>query len=126
MSWWDRSDLVAPPFNEMKDLPLTQIVNNNTATQTQTSKCNHIDFLLSHHPPYGILDEWKHNFKGSHRIVNYLAFLDQKQLIPKFHIFGHVHKVGKPWGEIVQTSRLYHQLLHINVAQSVAYYDYYY
>jgi len=124
MSWWDPSDLLAPPFNDMKALPAIQTVNKIRVTPT--TKCNNIDFFLSHHPPYGILDEWKHNSKGSHRIVSYLAFLDQKQLLPKFHIFGHVHKVGKDWDEIAQYSKLYRELLHINVAQSVAYYDYYY
>jgi len=124
ISWWDPTDLGAPPFNGMKALPVVQTVNKNRVTSS--TKCNHIDFLLSHHPPYGILDEWKHSLKGSHRIVSYLTFLDRLQLIPKFHIFGHVHKVGKQWDEIAQKSKLYPLLLHINVAQSVAYYDYYY
>jgi len=124
ISWWDHNDINVPPFLGMKALPEIQTINNTN--RVVTTKCDHIDFFLSHHPPYGILDEWRGNKKGSKRIVSYLEFLDQNKLIPKFHIFGHVHKVGKDWREISQQSKLYNSLLHVNVAQSVAVYDYYY
>ena len=49
-----------------------------------------IDVLVTHGPPYGILDEvcrdFKQTFLGSH------ALLDQVQLVkPRFHVFGHIH-----------------------------------
>jgi len=79
--------------------------------------------LISHHPPHGILDEWGGQNKGSKRIGGYLQFLQQVQKVPSVHVFGHVHQLGKSTPSIqahVQKTTF------VNVAQSVAFLDYYF
>lgn len=48
----------------------------------------HTDILVSHQPPYGILDYSEHygNY-GSHTLLKKV-----KELKPRFHIFGHMHE----------------------------------
>ncbi|MDD5331785.1 MAG: metallophosphoesterase [Candidatus Nanoarchaeia archaeon] len=59
-------------------------------------KLGYVDVLLTHQPPYGILDkvtwenapaEWKGNHAGSKTILQYIK--NQK---PRYSIFGHIHE----------------------------------
>jgi len=70
-------------------------------------------------------DEWNGNHNGSKRLVEYLKWLNQVNMTPRYHIFGHVHKLGKSTNEIMEKSSI-HDTTHVNVAQSIAYMDYYY
>jgi len=118
LSWWDPSD-ITPIFNDFKTLP-NLIAINSKYEQINVKIVDHIDILISHHPPYGILDEWRGNNKGSKRIIEYLKFLSSQNLKPPLHVFGHVHKLGKSEKEIKE---VHDKIVFYNVAQSVAYYD---
>jgi len=123
LSWWDSSE-TKTTFKNFQSLPPSctaaqgTVINNNCALQ-------HISILISHHPPFGVLDDWSGNHKGSKRIVDYLQWLDQKKMMPRYHIFGHVHKLKKPIGEIMKKSSK-HDITHINVAQSIGIMEYFY
>lgn len=45
-----------------------------------------IDFLLTHHPPHGILDDDTHHW-GSYGTLQSI-----KRMKPKYHLFGHIHQ----------------------------------
>lgn len=48
------------------------------------------DILITHSPPYGILDENKnHEHVGSVTLLNRL-----QKIKPKLHVFGHIHEQG--------------------------------
>jgi len=121
LSWWDRAD-IAPVFNDFKTLP-PMIDESGTAINGAFS---HTNILVSHHPPYGIMDDWHGNHNGSKRIVGYLDLLDGLNCLPSHHIFGHVHRLGKRTNEIMEKSQKHPSLTHINVAQSVGFFDFFY
>jgi len=121
LSWWDRSE-ISSTFKNFQSLPPAFTIDPHGKSNSNAS---HISILISHHPPYGILDEWHGNHKGSKRIVEYLNWLEKANVMPQYHIFGHVHKLGKSTQEIMQKSSK-HAVTHINVGQSVGIMDYYY
>lgn len=53
-----------------------------------------IDVLVTHYPPYGILDKWGTNNRGgSQKLLKDLTTLPA-ELRPKYHLFGHIHGFG--------------------------------
>lgn len=53
-----------------------------------------IDVLITHYPPYGILDKWGHfNRGGSKKLLKDLLDLDP-DFRPKHHVFGHIHEMS--------------------------------
>jgi len=122
ISWWDPSD-ITPIFDNFKTLPSTLFTIDSKYERSVVDHIDHINILISHHPPFGILDEWRGSNKGSKRIVDYLKVLEEKDLTPRLHVFGHVHKLGKKDNEVKEISG---NIVHYNVAQSVAYYDFTY
>jgi len=121
ISWWDPSDKT-PIFNDFKTYPRNLFtIDSNGCSKAPGANIDHINILISHHPPFGILDDWRGSHKGSKRIVEYLKFLEEKDLIPRLHVFGHVHKLGKK-----KIQEGHGKTLYVNVAQAVAYYDYFY
>jgi len=122
LSWWDASDKHSI-FQNFKSLPQKMFSIDSKYERCQVSNLDHINILISHHPPFGILDEWRGSNKGSQRIVEYLKLLQGVNLTPRFHVFGHVHKLGKPTRDIIAD---FDNIVYVNVAQAVAYYDYTY
>lgn len=54
-----------------------------------------VDILITHSPPYGILDTIAPDFKihgGSKSILEYV-----EKVKPRFHIFGHIHEHAWHW-----------------------------
>jgi len=105
---------------------LPEVISIDEFGGVSNSICSKISILVSHHPPYGILDDWHGNHNGSKRIVDYLDVLNGLNCLPSHHIFGHVHRLGKKSHEIMEHSQTYPSLTHINVAQSVGFFDFYY
>jgi len=123
LSWWDPAD-ITPIFKDFKELPPAFSIDERH--NSMTCPLTKISILVSHHPPYGILDDWTGNHNGAKRIVGYLDYLHQEKLLPSHHIFGHVHQLGKKTNQIMAQSQLYPTLTHINVAQSVGFFDFFY
>jgi len=115
---------IVPIFKDFKVLP--QVISIDESGNEMNCPLSKISILVSHHPPYGVLDNWHGNHNGAKRIVGYLDLLHQNSLLPSHHIFGHVHQLGKKTNEITAQSQLYPSLTHINVAQSVGFFDFYY
>lgn len=62
--------------------------NKEAMTELESIWERDIDILISHQPPYGILDysEQYGNY-GSRRLLSKI-----KELRPRYHIFGHIHE----------------------------------
>lgn len=52
-----------------------------------------IDILITHSPPYGILDQLSTDYGASVGDMN-LRNLLEKGMAPKLHVFGHIHENG--------------------------------
>jgi len=57
------------------------------ATYWQHFKNKQLDILVTHGPPYGILDETEQDRCGSRTLLAALP-----EIAPKWHIFGHIHE----------------------------------
>lgn len=50
---------------------------------------HHTDILITHSPPYGILDKVVEGYSvGSAALYNWLKYVER----PKLHVFGHIHE----------------------------------
>jgi len=107
ISWWEKYE-ISSKFMDFKAIPEPMLFDGRPYQGNYN-----IHFLLSHHPPYEILDDWNNKKTGSKRITDFLQLAQ-----PNFHLFGHAHKVGKTLDEI---SGVQNNINFINVAQSVAY-----
>lgn len=47
-----------------------------------------IDILITHSPPYGVLDECRNGHVGSKYLYNWLKYVGR----PYLHVFGHIHE----------------------------------
>ena len=54
---------------------------------------NDVDILITHTPPYGILDRVATEFDASVGDMQLLEVLE-KRIKPKLHVFGHIHEQG--------------------------------
>jgi Icc-related predicted phosphoesterase len=59
--------------------------NTNIYDNLDSQEPGSIDILVTHEPPYGVLDCWSSNL-GSKRLLEVV-----QKLKPSVHIFGHVH-----------------------------------
>jgi Icc-related predicted phosphoesterase len=56
-----------------------------------------LDVLVTHSPPWGILDQWEHyspggGHLGAEAISRYLTRAQYEGKMPKAHLFGHIHE----------------------------------
>lgn len=94
--WLNNEAIVISEINLMGISAFPSVKNKETK--------NKMDIIVSHYPPYGILD----NGFGSEEISDFIV-----QLAPKYHIFGHNHTdYGKAKSQNIQyiNASIYHKL----------------
>ncbi len=72
------------PGDDTDEIGLTTVPVRMQSVGKDWVDLEYTDILLTHCPPYGILDGRNHY--GSHRLLEHVT-----QYKPEYHIFGHVH-----------------------------------
>lgn len=82
---------------------ITPIYGNFNAEERDIDRAmrdlGRVDVLITHSPPYGILDDSSRGFNTGSRSIKEMVL----RLLPKVHVFGHCHNRGGEFSKIGKT-----------------------